>query len=131
MSTDSRTGSALIQYDPTELDPLAMLDLLREADNAFATVQLPAHPIIRGTSVSSVAHTVENRFRSANASVSRATQGHVDLRVLFPIALGGLAVRQVTRQGLGLRNAPWYVLAYYAFDSFVKLHGDGTRRETT
>ena len=33
-----------------------------------------------------------------------------------------LAMRQLIAKGWQLELIPWYVLAWYAFDSFIKLH---------
>ncbi|MBH8565759.1 hypothetical protein I8748_26910 [Nostoc sp. CENA67] len=58
-----------------------------------------------------------------NKRVEQATNGAVDLRLLFPFGLSILAVRQLLKQGWRIDIIPWYVLAWYAFDSFIKLHG--------
>jgi hypothetical protein len=57
-----------------------------------------------------------------NQRVSSATNGAVDLRFLFPLGLSMLAVRQLMVKGWELEVIPWYVLAWYAFDSFMKLN---------
>lgn len=131
VTTDARTGSALITYDPDELDPAAMVSLLREAHEVFQAMAPPEVQQAVYGSTSGVAAQVQSRFGRANRSMLRATQGHLDLRALLPITLGGLALRQLVRQGLRVEDAPWYVLAYYAFDSFVKLHADNSRRVQT
>ena len=130
VSTDSRTGSALFTYDPHELDSEALIGLLREADPAFGDLEPPLLPEVIARPASAAALGVYQRFDQANRSVFSATQGRIDLRMLFPVALAGLAVRQLFREGLGLRSAPWYVLAYYAFDSYVKLHAGDIDRFT-
>ncbi len=58
-----------------------------------------------------------------NKRVEQATNGAVDLRFLFPLGLSFLAIRQLVAKGLQFETIPWYVLAWYAFDSFIKLHG--------
>ena len=58
-----------------------------------------------------------------NQDVRRATQGAVDLRFLLPLSFAILALRQLVVKGLQFEIIPWYVLAWYAFDSFIKLHG--------
>jgi hypothetical protein len=65
---------------------------------------------------------VRNAVSQLNQRVERATNGTVDLGLLFPLALSILAVRQLTIKGLQLDIIPWYVLAWYAFDSFLKLN---------
>jgi hypothetical protein len=54
--------------------------------------------------------------------VSQLTGGKVDLKLLVPIGLGLLAIRQIWLNGLGLGVVPGYVLLWYTFDSFYKLH---------
>jgi len=53
------------------------------------------------------------------------TNGVADLRLLLPLGFGALALRQVLDKGFELEEIPWYTLAWYAFDSFVKLHNSG------
>lgn len=57
-----------------------------------------------------------------NRRVKQATQGSIDLRFLLPFGFGILALRQLKVRGLQLEFIPWYVLAWYAFDSFIKLN---------
>jgi hypothetical protein len=57
-----------------------------------------------------------------NQRVKKATKGAVDLRFLLPLSFATLSVRQLLFKGLQLEIIPWYVLAWYAFDSFIKLH---------
>jgi hypothetical protein len=54
--------------------------------------------------------------------ISELTGGKVDLKVLVPAGLGLMALRQVALNGLGLGQVPGYVLLWYTFDSFYKLH---------
>jgi hypothetical protein len=73
---------------------------------------------------------VSNSVIDLNQRVKQATEGQLDIRVLFPFGLGCLAIRQLIIKGLQFDIIPWYVLAWYAFDSFIKLHGTN-RLETT
>ncbi|BAZ38069.1 hypothetical protein NIES4101_40040 [Calothrix sp. NIES-4101] len=66
---------------------------------------------------------VSNTVIDLNQRVKQATSGQLDIRVLFPFGLGCLAIRQLIIKGLQFDVIPWYVLAWYAFDSFIKLHG--------
>ncbi|MEA5572077.1 HMA2 domain-containing protein [Calothrix sp. UHCC 0171] len=66
---------------------------------------------------------VSNTVIDLNQRVKEATSGQLDIRVLFPFGLGCLAIRQLIIKGLQFDIIPWYVLAWYAFDSFIKLHG--------
>ncbi len=46
----------------------------------------------------------------------------LDLRLLVPLGFGALAALQLARRGLEMGAAPWYLLAYFAVESFVKLN---------
>lgn len=122
VETDVRTGSALLRFDPDALDPQAAVELLRTAHEALEELVPPRlrEPVER--SISHVAATLEQRLSAADSTVLRATHGVVDLRMLLPIGLAGLSLRQLLRTGPHLKAIPWYVLAYYSFDSFLKLH---------
>ncbi len=71
---------------------------------------------------SEAATEVSNAVVDLNKRVQRATNNFVDLRFLFPLTLGVLSIRQLIIKGLQFEIIPWYVLAWYAFDSFLKLH---------
>lgn len=126
VSVSPRTGSALITYDPSEMQVTTILTLLREADHVFDRLQTPAIQHIEGSS-SAVGRRLQSGLGAANRSVYVATAGTFDLRVMVPAAFAGLALRQVVSQGLRVRDAPWYLLAYYAFDSYMKLHDPNVR----
>ncbi len=71
---------------------------------------------------SEAAAEISNAVVDLNKRVQRATNNVVDLRFLFPLTLGILSIRQLIIKGLQFEIIPWYVLAWYAFDSFLKLH---------
>lgn len=50
------------------------------------------------------------------------TGNEVDLGLLIPAAFGAIAIRQFMEQGIRLKDIPWYVPAWYAFDTFIKLN---------
>jgi hypothetical protein len=74
---------------------------------------------------------VSNPVIDLNKRVKQATDGQLDIRVLFPFGLGCLAIRQLIIKGLQFDIIPWYVLAWYAFDSFIKLHGTNRLEPTS
>ncbi|AFZ45153.1 hypothetical protein PCC7418_3030 [Halothece sp. PCC 7418] len=57
-----------------------------------------------------------------DTSLRKATQGTIDARSLLSILFAALALRQLILKGFQFDDVPWYVLAWYAFDSFIKLH---------
>ncbi len=66
---------------------------------------------------------IANVFAYLNQQVEQITNGSVDLRLLFPLLLALLALRQlIAKEGPALKTSPWYILAWYAFDSFLKLN---------
>lgn len=69
-----------------------------------------------------LAQTVQKGMSEFDTRIREATQGTVDARSLTPIVFGGLALRQLIFKGLQLDDVPWYVLAWYSFDSFMKFH---------
>jgi Protein of unknown function (DUF5132) len=71
---------------------------------------------------SQVTKDLMNLMSDLNADVGRMTDGVADLRLLVPLALGVLAMRQLLEQGLDFEDIPWYTLAWYAFDAFIKFN---------
>lgn len=73
-------------------------------------------------SSSSSAAAIIKTAKNLNQQVKTATDNEIDLRFLFPLGLGVMAMRQLLVKGWQLELIPWYVLAWYAFESFLKLH---------
>jgi hypothetical protein len=65
---------------------------------------------------------ITSAFSRADEWVSGRTSRKADLRTLVPVGLAALAARELL-VGRAV-SAPWYVLAWYAFDSFYKLRRD-------
>jgi hypothetical protein len=63
-----------------------------------------------------------NVVSDVNADVGRITNGVVDLRLLLPLGLSALAIRQLFIKGLQIDEIPWYTLGWYAFDTFLKFN---------
>lgn len=81
-----------------------------------------------GTKTASQSNTatgVIGAIASLNEQIGQMTNGVADLRLLLPLGFGALALRQILNKGFELEEIPWYTLAWYAFDSFVKLHNSG------
>lgn len=118
--TNLQTGSIVIHHDPkaNSLDNIVVT--LQDLGVILGHITNVEIPLTEGKSA--VANDLTSAIADLNQRVGLATNGIVDLRMLVPIGLGTLAVRQLLRQGLQIEAAPWYVLAYYAFDSFIKLH---------
>ena len=66
------------------------------------------------------ATTIVDAASAIDRAVARRVPG-VNLRLLVPLTLGLLSVRQFVRGDDRLTEAPWYLLAMYAADSFSRL----------
>lgn len=73
-----------------------------------------------GRSTSSV--TLVDAVSDLDRRLSELTGRQIDLKLLFPLSLGVLGLRQVLTSGWGLTEVPAYVMLWYAFDSFWKFH---------
>ncbi len=111
-----RSGSLVVNFDPEHASAVA--DGLR----ALGVDPITDRPGAPG------APTVA--FGSAVARANRAVERRLDgwdLRSLVPLGLGLLAARSAMRGDDRLADAPWYVLAWYASETFMKVRG-GTAR---
>ena len=120
VKTNVQTGSIVVHHDHTDssLDELsAILQDLGIVLGKVTDVELPS-----SEGKSEVATNLTSAISDLNERVGQATNGVVDLRLLVPVGLATLAVRELLRTGWEFETAPWYVLAWYAFDSFIKLH---------
>jgi Heavy metal associated domain 2 len=113
--TNIHNGSIVIHHDRNNESWKNVVATLQDIGMIFADITTESH--------SEAAATVANAVFDLNNRVEQATNNVVDLRFIFPLALGCLSVRQLLVRGLQLEIIPWYVLAWYAFDSFIKLHG--------
>ncbi len=71
---------------------------------------------------SSTAQGIIGALDDLDRRLSQLTGHPIDLKVLFPFSLGAIGAWQLARHGWGIEEVPAYVLLWYAFDSFYKLH---------
>jgi hypothetical protein len=126
VDVNPRTGSVAVRYDRGALsfdDVCAIIDdlgvILESLDEPPDLSDLAAHP-----GRSTVARDIAGAVDRIDKRLARATGRTVDLRLLFPVGLFALGVRQIFVEGLGLTQVPGYILLWYAFDAFWKLHRD-------
>lgn len=118
--TNLQTGSIVIHHahkDNSLNEITAVLQDLGIILGSVAEVELPM-----SGGKSEVAADITSAVADLNERVGQATNGVVDLRMLVPVGLATLSLRELLRTGWEIEAAPWYVLAWYAFDSFIKLH---------
>jgi hypothetical protein len=124
VSVDTRTGSVLVKYDPHTQDHGSLLAVLHDlgvvASETARGLDLDAPEL--GTGHSQTSENIVSTFADLDRQIALLTGHKVDLKLLFPLALGGVGVWQLARRGVGLGEVPAYVLLWYAFDSFWKFH---------
>jgi hypothetical protein len=112
------TRSVLLEFDPDTVGLPTLLDAVREAGvDVHFEDDAPQNEATDNDQ--SLGDSIGAFFTSADARVRSALHGKADLRTLVPVGLGVLALREVLAGRAAA--APWYVLAWYAFDSFNKL----------
>ena len=117
------TGSMLVRFrsdDPLDL----IIDEIRLAGFEIAKAFERGPERVRTQTRSAVL--IENVMSRANAQLHLQTRGHLDLRLAVPAIYMVLGLRNLVRQRGRLRDATWYQLMYWAFDSFFKLHEEAT-----
>lgn len=108
-----QTGSIVVHHDNYHDTVENVFASLRDVGMIFGDIVLRKSVAANG---------VTDAVSDLNQRVSSLTHGVVDLRFLLPVGFGTLAVRQLMAKGLQFDIIPWYVLAWYSFDSFIKLH---------
>ncbi|KAB8315932.1 DUF5132 domain-containing protein [Tolypothrix campylonemoides VB511288] len=94
-------------------------DLIKQKQGQFSS-QTAQNYSTNGKS--EVAKDLMHVVSDVNADVARITNGFVDLRLLLPLGLSALAIRQLVTKGLQIDEIPWYTLTWYAFDTFLKFN---------
>jgi hypothetical protein len=118
--TNLTTGSVTIYFAQKRGGLEDVFSCLREGGIVVSDV--PSQP-------ATAAARLTSSMAALNRRVNLATEGSLDLRFLLPLFLAALALRQFFSGGPRLNTAPWYILAWYAFDSFMKLNAAGEEKE--
>jgi hypothetical protein len=117
------TGSLLVRFDAD--DPIDLIiDEMRAAGLEIISAIRPMVGGVRTQSTGAAA--VRQVMGRANQKMHELTNGSVDLRLAVPAVYALLAARNFMKQRGRLGGATWYQLAYWAFDSFFKLHEEST-----
>ena len=89
-----------------------------------------ASPNSRDDGPSRLARVINVRLRLLDRRLRRATGDRLDLRTIVPIAFASLALREIMLNSARLPTIPWYVLLWYAFDSYLRLQDSPTGQVT-
>ena len=120
VKTNILSGSITVLHGSELLSSQDMCIVLQ--DLGVNLIEVTQEPRIAVSSSSGAAAEVIKTATDLNQRVKTATNDALDLRFLLPLGLGVLAFRQLIVKGWQLELIPWYVLAWYAFDSFLKLN---------
>jgi hypothetical protein len=109
------SGSIIVHHDAHSLPVLtSVLEDLGIVLASATDLELPAS-------------TLAGAVRDLDRRLGLSRSPIFDLRNIVPAAFAGLALRQLFRYGMQIEAAPWYVLAYVAFESFDRLHRHAER----
>lgn len=119
------TGSMVIHYDAEGYSREHVINTLEAA--GVRIIDAPDGATHRNGnqtygSTTATANRLVDVMADANEAIARATGRSLDLRLLFPFALGSWGIVRLARDGLQLGEVPAYVLLWYAFDAFWKLN---------
>ena len=120
VQVDHRTGSILLKHseDPGIIESLMVS--LEEAGDLFLSVMMEEEG--PESELSMVSKFLKDTLGTANANVSRSTRGFIDLRMIVPIGFLGTAIWKMRKSQGWMVEVPPYVLLWYAWDSYMKLH---------
>ena len=115
------TTSLVIHYDAAGLDMAQLAGAVGGLAPEGAGSDRPAlaherHPHSR------FARGLNARFMALDRRIRQLTGHRVDLKLAVPVGFGVLAARQIIASSGSLPAIPWYVLLWYAFDSYLRLH---------
>ena len=126
------TACLLIHFDEAGFDAdsfAVAIGGLAEVTSPNGTV-IVAAPDARDEGPSRLARVINVRLRLLDRRLRRATGDRVDLRTIVPIGFAGLAIREIMASSARLPAIPWYVLLWYAFDSYLRLQDTPTGHVT-
>ena len=108
--------SVLVRYD---VQTASLPHMFAAVAGAGVTVDVPAASASTTSETPTLGDLITGTFSRADEWVSGRTSRKADLRTLVPVGLAALAAREfLAGRAVGV---PWFVLAWYAFDSFYKL----------
>ncbi|MEW6498370.1 MAG: HMA2 domain-containing protein [Cyanobacteriota bacterium] len=127
--TNVQTGSIVVHHAHNDRWHDEMIAILQDLGIILGSVADVEEPLSGGKS--EVAADITSVVKDLNERFGLVTNGVVDLRMLFPMGLAALSLRELMQNEWEFEAAPWYVLAWYAFDSFIKLHNTSDPEPST
>jgi hypothetical protein len=124
VEVSSTTGSVLVRYDQRSQSKADIVSILRDVGVVIEETARGVGLEVPGQDASTTSMRIVNALSDLDRQLSVLTGQKIDLKLLFPLTLGGLGLWRAATAGLGLNNVPAYVMLWYAFDSFWKFHKD-------
>lgn len=110
VDTNLQTGTIVVHHEKESLEDIqSKLKDLGVIVMAATGVEMPAKSLTDAIS------DLEKRLGFSAKSI-------LNLKMLVPLGFGALALLQLARRGFQIEGAPWYLLAYFAFESYAKLN---------
>jgi hypothetical protein len=109
----------LIRYEPSVAELTEVLNEVRAAGVTIVIPEAEERQAHAPPDAAALGYAMETTAGRLNRWVAERTSGGADLRSIVPIGFALLAVREVIAGRVVA--APWYALAWYAFDSYLKL----------
>ncbi len=118
------TGSIAVKYDTEVHEHTGIFGLLEDLDVIVGTLTEAPHleEVSDGQGHSEVAVTFAGALDDVDRRIYALTGRKIDLKILLPLALAGFGVWQIMQYGLMIEVIPGFLLIWFAFDAFLKLH---------
>jgi copper chaperone CopZ len=116
------TGSVTIQYDTAKHSHDSVLAMLHDIGVIMRNVMVSGGYCLSDTNQCSFAVQITNAISDLDRHIFQATGGKIDLKLIIPLALGALGIRQILREGVRISDVPGCVLLWYAVEVFYRLH---------
>ena len=126
-------GSVTVHYDRTHHSMAGILGFLEDLD---VVVDAIAHlPTLENGTEATGSPGGTPAFITAindlNQRLRQTTGLPIDLKQLLPLAFAGAGLWSIARRGLMLERVPGWLLLWFAFDIFVKLHSERDSQSIT
>jgi hypothetical protein len=126
-------GSLTVHYDRTHHSMAGILRFLEDLDVVVDSIaHLPS--LDNGTEGNRNGGPQPEFITAINALNQRlrnTTGLPIDLKQLLPLAFAGAGLWSIARRGLMIDRVPGWLLLWFAFDIFVKLHSERDNRPAT
>jgi hypothetical protein len=109
VETNLHTGSLIVHHKEALKDIRSTLEDMGVIVMAATGLEMPAQSLT-------------DAIADLDRRLGSAAKGFLNVKLLVPLGLGALAVVQLLRRGFQIEGAPWYILAYFAIESFTRLN---------